>query len=269
MAEAWYVDEQTRVLRGEEAQRAIRDRSDAEFLSAEGIVRVSPERWKTAQLFERTGWMEKWNGASDDRNLLHAEEFEGYGAIAGERFEHAMELGCGPFTNLRIIADFARIGRVSLLDPLIESYLTLPNCRYAAGTLRAHSGDPILPVQEMLACPIERMPTEGRRYDLVVMMNVIEHCFDVHVIFERILAITPPGAVFVFHDSMYDPARTREVVKDKYYEAGHPLMVGYAAMERFMQAHFETLHFHIAPNAPDYLEACPHTGHFYFIGRRR
>ncbi len=198
MAEAWYVDENTGVLRGEEAERAIRERSDARFLSEEGIVRVPAERWKTAQQFERTGWMEKWHGASDDRNLQHAEEFEGYGAIAGERFERAMELGCGPFTNLRIIADFVSIGRVSLLDPLIESYLTLPNCRYAKGTLRAHSGDPVLPVEEMLACPIEKMPVEGRGYDLVVMMNVIEHCFDVHLIFEKILAITLAGIGFCF-----------------------------------------------------------------------
>ena len=272
MADAWYVDEQTNVMTGQAAEEAIRARSDAAFLSEEGIVRVSQERWETAQRFERTGWMEKWAGASDDRNLLHAEEYEGYAALAGQRIGHAMELGCGPFTNLRVIADFVEIGKVSLLDPLMESYRQLPNCRYGRGTaagLRAHSGDPVLPIVEMFACPIENMTAEGRKYDLVVMMNVIEHCFDVEAIFSKILAMTSPGSAFIFHDSMYDPEKTRQVVKGKYYEAGHPLMVGYPVMEQFMREHFETLFFRTAPNAPDYLEVCPHSGHFYFIGRRK
>ena len=272
MAEAWYVDEQTQVLTGRAAEEAIQKRSDAAFLSQDGVVRVSQERWETAQRFERTGWMEKWAGASDDRNLLHAEEYEGYAVLAGQRFERAIELGCGPFTNLRVIADFVKIEKVSLLDPLMESYKQLANCRYRGGTaagLRAHSGDPVLPIAEMLACPIEKMEAQGRNYDLVVMMNVIEHCFDVEGIFGKILEITSSDSVFIFHDSMYDPAKTREVVKGKYYEAGHPLMVGYPVMERFMREYFETLFFRVVPNAPDYLEVCPHNGHFYFIGRRR
>ncbi len=68
---------------------------------------------------------------------------------------------------------------------------------------------------------------------------------------------------------MYDPERTREVVKEKYYEAGHPLMVGYPAMERFMRTYFDALHFHVVPSPTDDPEVCPHTGDFYFIGRRK
>lgn len=272
MDEAWYVDEQARVLRGAAAEEAVRERSDARFVSEDGIVRVTQERWATAQQFERSGWMDRWNGASDDRNLLHAEEFEGYAAIAGRRFARAIELGCGPFTNLRVIADFVEIGKVTLLDPLLESYRGLANCRYREGTLRAHSGDPVLEVEEMLACPIEKMPAialAGRKYDLVVMMNVMEHCFDAGLIFRKILEIIEPGGVLIFHDSMYDPQKTRRVVAEKYYEAGHPLMVGYPVMQRFMREFFRELFFKEAPNPPDYPEVCPHAGHFYFLGERR
>ncbi|MGN6370808.1 MAG: class I SAM-dependent methyltransferase [Phycisphaerae bacterium] len=270
MAEAWFVDEGVNILRGAAAEAAIRDRSDARHLvPGKGIVRIPAERWKIAQTFERTGWMEKWRGTSDDRNLLHAEACNHYHALAGRRFEHAIELGCGPFTNIRVIADIADIAKTTLLDPLMASYLELPKCRYSRTELRTHSASRVIPIAETMICPIEEMPVENRRYDLVVMMNVIEHCFDVQKIFEKILAITAPGAIFVFHDAIYDADKTASVVKGHYYEAGHPLMVAFPLLQAFMKDHFETLHYTEVPEPADQIEVCPHVGLFYFIGRRR
>ena len=268
MAEAWFVDEQINILRGDAAEKAIAERSDAQYLSDEGIVRVPEERWKIAQAFERRGWMEKWRGAGDDRNVVHAEECNAYRVIRGRQFSHAIELGCGPFTNLRVIGELVEIERVSLLDPLIESYLELAKCRYSRKALRTHADGRELPVEELFACPIEKMPTERRTYDLVVMMNVIEHCFDVEKIFEKILAITQRGGIFVFHDCIYDLEKTRQVLGKKYYEAGHPLMAAYPVLEEFMRRHFQMLYFSRFPDAADQIEVCPHVGRFYFIGER-
>ncbi|HVT81898.1 MAG TPA: class I SAM-dependent methyltransferase [Phycisphaerae bacterium] len=265
--EALFVDEKVNILRGADAEKAIQARSDARYLTeGQGIVRVPLERWKIAQTFERTGWMEKWRGAGDDRNLLHAEEYNGYRSLAGRTFHHAVELGCGPFTNLRVIGDFAPIENVTLLDPLIESYLQLPKCHYTREALRTHSGGRSMPIAQLHACPIEEMPVT-KKFDLIVMMNVIEHCFDVQKIFEKILALAAPGAIFVFHDCIYDASKTQAVLADKYYEAGHPLMVAYPVMEKFMREHFQTLYFSRCPDAPDQLEVCPHTGRFYFMGK--
>jgi SAM-dependent methyltransferase len=268
-AEAWFVDEQINILRGAAAEAAIQTRSDSRYWQAgQGITRIPQERWRIAQTFERAGWMEKWRGATDDRNLFHAEAFNSYHALHGRHFKHAIELGCGPFTNLRVIGDFVRVDAVSLLDPLLESYLQLPKCRYTRQVLRLHSGKQELAVAETFACPIEEMPAQ-RNYDLIVMMNVIEHCFDVELIFEKILAISRPGTVFIFHDSIYDAEKTRSVLERKYYEAGHPLMVGYEVMEQFMARHFSTLYFSRIPEPDDQIEVCPHVGRFYFIGERK
>jgi SAM-dependent methyltransferase len=266
---AWFCDENVNTLSGEAAAAAVRARSDARYLvDGQGVVKIPLDRWRIAQQFERTGWMEKWKGAGDDRNLAHAEEFNAYRTLAGRTFEHAIELGCGPFTNLRVIGDVAAIGRATLLDPLVESYLQLPKCRYTRDALKTHSGERTIPLAGVLACPIEEMPVTTR-FDLVVMMNVIEHCYDVHKIFAQILAMAAPGAMFVFHDCIYDVAKTKSVLGDKYYEAGHPLMVGYGVLERFMAEHFEPHYFSRCPDAPDQIDVCPHVGRFYFIGRKK
>jgi SAM-dependent methyltransferase len=270
MADAWFVDERVNILRGPPAEAAVRERSDAKYVKeGVGIVAVPRERWAVAQTFERTGWLEKWRGVEDDRNLQHAQDFNGYRVLAGRRFGHAIELGCGPFTNLRVISDVVPIERVSLLDPLLESYLTLPTCRYSRQALRMHFSGRMLPVAEAMALPIEDMPVEGRRYDIVVMMNVIEHCFDVGKIFENLLAIMARGSVLVLQDAVYDPAKTRAMAGEKFYEAGHPLQVGYPVLRRFMEEHFEMLYFARYPDPPDQIEVCPHVGRFYFVGERR
>ena len=268
--EAWFVDEKINILRGADAEKAIAARSDAKYLTEDqGIVQIPAERWKIAQAFERTGWMEKWRGAADSNNLLHAEEYNGYRSIVGRKFSHAIELGCGPFTNLRVIGDFVEIEKVTLLDPLVESYLQLPKCRYTREQLKSQTGEHLMPVAEIHTCPIEEMQIEGRRYDLIVMMNVIEHCFDVQKIFSKILEMAAPGAVLIFHDAIYDVSKTKAVLDAKYYEAGHPLMVAYPVMEKFMREHFEMIYFNRMPDAADQIEVCPHTGTFYFIGKKR
>ncbi len=269
MSDAWFVDERVNILRGSQAQDAIRARSDLRYLTeGEGIVRVPAERWTIAQTFERTGWMEKWRGLSDDRNIDHAREFNGYRSLAGRRFAHAIELGCGPFTNLRVIAEVAPLERVSLLDPLIESYLTLPTCRYNRQVLVSHSGRQRIAVGELFAGPIEDTPLDGRSYDLVAMLNVIEHCYDVGKIFDKILSITRPGSVLVFQDYTYDVEKSRRVLAEEYYEAGHPLMVGPGVLHRFMSEHFEMLYYSKVPEKPQEV-ACPREAAVYFIGVRR
>ena len=60
---------------------------------------------------------------ADDHNYLNYLDFAGYQVLTGLRFERVIELGCGPFTNLRYIARRCDISTVELLDPLIGDYL--------------------------------------------------------------------------------------------------------------------------------------------------
>src|SRR5206468_351317 len=102
----------------------------------DGVVRVPKQRWQQAQRYERETWMVANTAASDDRNSAHYGGFRGYEALRGRTFLRAIELGCGPFTNLRLIGRTCTIAQCSLLDPLIKDYLNHPHCTYNRQMLR-------------------------------------------------------------------------------------------------------------------------------------
>jgi SAM-dependent methyltransferase len=288
-----FTDENTQIHKGEEARQLLAEVNDAAYLSdGQGVVKVPEERWRAAQRFERKGWMENWAGATDDRNYDHMRKFDGYRALHGRSFEHAIELGCGPFTNARLIGGKCSIREITLLDPLIESYLTLPNVSYSRTALRTvrplgrwgHGGHGLLrraarkacrlvpplgagsiPIHELLDTPIELMPDRSRAYDLVILINVIEHCLDVQKIFDLIVAISRPRAVLVFHDHLYNHDTVARMVQGHHYEAGHPLMVDRKVIEGFYHRHYTPLYERYSSESIDGHPFMKEHQNFYFI----
>jgi SAM-dependent methyltransferase len=261
-----HIDSNVHILTDEEARQALERENDQEFLTEDqGIVRVPRDRWQTAQTTERKHWMNLGIGSDTDRNQEHFSSFGGYEVLAGESFAQAIELGCGPFTNLRLIADVCRVGECTLLDPLIESYLSHPNRAYSRSTLTLENtrmpqflgrlqrkvlrhlpgmrqrlpGARRIPVARLLAVPIEEMPTD-RCYNLLVIINVIEHCYDIEAVFTKILAVLEPGAVLVFHEPLFDHAVIHDRV-ETLYDAAHPLQVDRAVILSFLHGYFTPL----------------------------
>ncbi|HSY49357.1 MAG TPA: methyltransferase domain-containing protein [Thermoanaerobaculia bacterium] len=290
-----YVDEELHILTGEDAARALRERSDASYLDPrEGVVRVPKQRWQQAQRYERDTWMVANAEATDDRNTAHSDGFESYAVLEGRKFEHAVELGCGPFTNLRLIAGHCTIAHCSLLDPLIDDYLKHPHCTYDHHGLRIGEkrlnailgstppGRALrrvfravapgilthrIPVEALLPMPIEEMPARSA-YDLVVILNVLEHCYDATAIFDRILAILKPGGVFVFHDKLFTPAEAAEDVRTR-FDAGHPLRVGGGVIESFLEKNFTPLFSRHGTVEDGFEDHDLSRDGIYFIGERK
>ncbi len=141
------------------------------------------------------------------------------------------------------------------MDPLIKDYLNHPHCTYRTGSLM---GVPV----ETVASPIEGFdPVE--RYDLVVMANVLEHCFDVPAIFQRILQCLKPGGLFVFGDNVFRPEQL-EVLLTHQFDAGHPIRVTDPLVTGFLQESFTELYqqrFYGEYNQPHRIDV-------YYIGIR-
>lgn len=262
-----YVGEDLKIRTGSEAELLIKNTRDMDYLDASrGIAKVPKERWRLAQAYERRTWMEASAHADSDRNEEHAAHFGGYEALRGRRFERAIELGCGPFTNLRVMSRVCAIAQCTLLDPLLDDYLQHRNCAYKSGVLQVGPSPLALALQRnwlsrgirrvirnvrpralvagveierKFALPIEEMPDCGD-FDLVVMINVIEHCFDVQRIFAAIRKLCRPGAVFVFHDRLYD---ADEIQRDAAvrFDAGHPLRVDKDVVLSFLREEFRSL----------------------------
>jgi hypothetical protein len=208
--------------------------------------------------------------STDDRNYTHYLGFKKYRALSGKDYSHAIELGCGPFTNLRYIGRVCKIEKCDLLDPLLNDYLTHPNCRYPDGlSIRMESrlnillngfrlgrrtlrmvppgvrsfGSPRLTVANLLANPLEEA-TLRQPYDLIVIVNVIEHCYDLNLAFDMIERMAAPNSVLVFHDKLFDHDRVAYLVNGHLYDAGHPIMADRRVIEGFLRSFGTPLFWH-------------------------
>jgi len=290
--EKLYIGSAQNILTGEAAEKALQKENDEKyFREDEGVSQVEKGRWVKAQTAEKQNWMQLGLRAADDRNYDHAVHFEKYQSLGGFEFEHAVELGCGPFTNLRLIANVCRIQQCSLLDPLIDVYVTHPQCRYKSKKLikdsfsssewmrtlrkaawrimpdRLRFRFPGIPVARTFSMPIEEMPLDVS-YDLLVMINVIEHCYDVHLLLNNLLHVLKPGGILVFHDRLYDATVIRERVKDK-YDAAHPLRVDRKILQDFLQKNFEPLFEKTDTKTHAFRGREETVKTVYFIGRKR
>ena len=215
------------VYRDGEADDRLRSVNDIRFASEFGILSVDDARWQAAQKYERDTWLVYNPGATSDRNEQHRDGFGGYAAL-GDDLGNVIELGCGPFTNLRHIIPTRTALSVTLLDPLIKDYMTThPNCTYRNSDLNDY---PVVPV----AKTIEELKTK-RKFDTVVMVNVLAHCYNARKVFDKIYSILAPDGVLVFNEL---PCTT---TPEAFYDVGHPLQVSEVVIDAFL-SEFEPMY---------------------------
>ena len=290
-----FVGEDLRFIIGSEASTRLQKTNDLIYVDdRQGIVRVPKDRWNIAQKYEHKTWMTVALEAIDDRNAFHELNFDNYSSLRGLSFGSAIELGCGPFTNLRLIARKSTISRCTLLDPLVEKYLNHKNCTFSHGVLKV--GDSWLnavlektkggkavrrvvrkvsprllirgiPIDRLISAPIEEITDIGQ-YDIVVMINVIEHCFDIERIFASIIKVCKKGGLFVFHDRLYDAQRVKRRAT-QHFDAGHPLRVDESIILGFLEANFSKIYERRTVISDGYKGIDLSEWGLYFIGSRK
>lgn len=290
-----YIDEQVEIHEGPRAAALLRERAAREaaaFDAQRGFARVDRARWEEAQRYERRTWMEKARWASTDRNEYHRAHFADFTPLAGRSFGAAIELGCGPFTNMRLILEHCDVRDLHLLDPLLNEYLAHPYCQYRGGRLGGVMKD--VPPARALAHPLRLLRNRrnalrvgglsGRavqlhasmieafvppaKFDLVVMINVIEHCQDIDAVFGKILEMLAPGGVFVFADKLYDAAEVAKLA-EVLFDAGHPLRVDRSVVHGFLAEQFSPLMSAEYAVRQSFRGRETRADELYYIGQRR
>ena len=206
---------------GEEAENRIKEHNDLIYLDEDGgIHNVTKERWNDAQKYENLTW--KDTESSDDRNYDHLSRFEDLNSVKDifKNSKSVIELGCGPFTNVRL---YDIDGDITLLDPLINNYLNIKNCSYKSGKMNGKD-------VKIVNSSIEEFDTDNK-YDAVIMINVLEHCFSIDKIFDKIESILNTGGIFIFADVYFNDA---SFVASNIYDAGHPLKLSEKRMSKFL-----------------------------------
>jgi SAM-dependent methyltransferase len=252
------------VVTGEEARARLAALNDREFLSEDGgVVAVSRKRWQLAQDAEANGWMALWRNAVEDRNHHHFAMFDRLLMLQQVRFRTALEMGCGPFTNLRLFLSALDIESIELLDPLIDTYRAHPNCTYKDGSFHDDRGG-TRPIAALHALPIEDVPPSSR-FDLIVLINVIEHCIDVRAVFAKVREMLVPGGMFIFHDKYFEHDQVAAEIATT-FDTAHPLKVDRHVVDRFLGEFGTIFSRHITT-----IGAAPLSGEgsvIYFVGQK-
>ena len=284
-----FIDENIKISEGNMADNLLKKENDKEFISKNsGINKVTKNRWIKAQKCERKHWMANGLKSFDDRNYYHAKNFRNYSDLGNKIFKNALEIGCGPYTNLRIIGSFCKIYNCSLVDPLIDDYLNHPFCSYDRNYLYIDNmsffskiiriissslnkkinktSSNKIKIKEIYNLPVEKLNIDYK-FDLVIMINVLEHCYDINKIFENILKFTSKNAYFIFEDKLYEH---KKVVKETntLYDAAHPLKIDKCKINSFLKNNFKTIYKHIQQNSSILEKNKFIWDDIYFIGKK-
>lgn len=215
---AIYVASPVEVYRGADAEQRLRENNDAGYWTPRGILSVPRERWEQAQAYERATWLDYNPQAFDDRNGEHRDGFGGYAVVPASVGDY-LELGCGPFTNGRLILEGRTAASTTLVDPLITDYLDHPHCSYAFGRWPT-------PVELVHSTAEDYVPVHG--FDTVAVINVLAHCYDADKVLDTIRRALRPGGILIWHEP------PREHNPNQHYDVGHPIAPHTAWLEDWL-----------------------------------
>jgi SAM-dependent methyltransferase len=170
-----------------------------------GSPRVSKERWFRAQLSEKDYWADAARASDDNDNAGASYElFEGYAKVPSA-LGNVLELGCGPFTQLKSLLGNAAIpwsvSSVTLADPILVSESKHPRSSFQSGSFEAHGKRYSTKLLQIGAEEVGQLYHDS--FDTVIMQNVLEHVQDAFAVLESMYNATKVGGVVVFWEPMY------------------------------------------------------------------
>ena len=164
--------------------------------------------WRVLYLF---GLVDKYRG--DDWNLWWKKQFDNY-AFLPQTVDNAIEVGCGPYTNIRHIAKTCKPRHLFLSDPLITTYISF-KLAYTADAYRQSFC--ILDDH-----PLEEIPYRDDYFDVVVMINVLDHVRDAGLCMDNAIRILRPGGYLILGQDLTNEDDLRVLSSDPGL-VGHPV----------------------------------------------
>lgn len=241
------------------------------------VLKVDKNRWELAQQWERHCWNEvqkardrygknllwrlmgpvrksKYRG--DDWNYWWKERFQNYDFLP-RSVENGIELGCGPYTNLRLIVDLCSINHLFLSDPLISEYV-----RYKSTFVGEMHKQSFCILDDH---PIEESPFAANYFDLVVMINVLDHVQDAELCMRNAIRMVKPNGILLFGQDLTDETdMSQEGVRT---DVGHPVRMDHEWIDGVLKRPFEAVLCRILPRE---LGRNPeaHYGTYIFAGKK-
>jgi SAM-dependent methyltransferase len=194
----------------------------------------------------------------DDWNHWWKQQFDGYQFLP-TTVPNALEVGCGPYTNVRLMLDRCHFEHLYLSDPLIRTYIKFKLTFVAEMYRRAEC---VLDDH-----PLEELPFASDYFDLVVMINVLDHVQDAGKCMENLVRVTRPGGLLLIGQDLTNEADLL-ALRDDPGAAGHPIKLDHDWFNSYLETTFTPVVHKLLPReqgrAPQH-----HYGNLIFAGRKR
>lgn len=251
------------------------------------ILEISEKRWSDAQEFERNLWITNSQRNSylkilakfvramknpkilfnylkyrdfycgDDWNYWWMEQFENYRRLP-KSVERALEIGCGPYTNIRIISKKCKIKEIYCCDPLVDVYISFKLTWLSTEASRKKiriSND-----------KCENLKFDDNYFDLIVCINVLDHVQDAEKCLKEMSRLAKQGGFIVFGQDLSDEEDlSNRIVRD---DIGHPIKIHHTTLDVIFD---DVCECHLKKILPRNKGRNPfaHYGTYIFIGQKK
>jgi SAM-dependent methyltransferase len=241
--------------------------------------RVTRDRWQEAQKWERNHWVNAQHERSkyfknyiwpalhklglvpkyrgDDWNLWWKGQFDDYRFLPAG-VENALEVGCGPYTNIRLMTERCHFEHLYLSDPLIRTYarfkltFVAEMYRKAECMLDDH--------------PLEELPFASDYFDLVVMINVLDHVQDARRCMDSLVRVTRPGGILIVGQDLTNEQDLKSMQGEP-GETGHPIKLDREWFEPYLERGFHPIIYKVLSRDQGRAPA-HHYANLIFAGRK-
>jgi len=240
---------------------------------------VTEDKWLEAQEWEKAHWVntqrlraryfknwiwramnicglvDKYRG--DDWNKWWSSQFNDYDFLPPV-VDDAIEVGCGPYTNLRYVIKRCRPNHMFLSDPLIRTYIQF-KLSFTADAYRR--GFCVLDDH-----PLEHIPYRDNYFDVLLMINVLDHVKDAGKCMENATRILKQGGILVLGQDLTNEDDLKVLNEDPGL-VGHPVKLPEEWFVPRLEPHFETVVKKLLPREMG-REPANHYATLVFAGRK-
>jgi ubiquinone/menaquinone biosynthesis C-methylase UbiE len=226
------------------------------------VVSVDNKKWHEAQEFESAVWVKSnrensifqvvmkflralkndprhflelvwyWDFyAGDDWNFWWKRAFEDY-KVLPPSFNKALEVGCGPYTNMRLLYKVRKIGEMHCLDPLMDLYLSFKHNWLA---VQAKQGK-----VHTYKSQGEKLAFADSTFDLVICNNVLDHVENAEACLDEIYRVLCPGGYFIFgQDLSNEEDLEMQKEKERGFFVGHPIKLHHELLDQMLNLRYD------------------------------
>ena len=252
------------------------------------LLTASKERWNEAQIYEKNVWIKRNQKNSyfklirryislliknpmnflnaiqyydfycgDDGNLWWLKQFIYY-RILPKDIEKALEVGCGPFTNIRLISKYCKIKEIYCCDPSLDLYKTF-KLTWLVRQIQKNNIN-------VLNDKCEILSYKTNYFDLVICINVLDHVQDAICCLREIERVTKTGGFLVLGQDLTN-IEDIEKLKGNIDEMGHPIKINHITIDNFLKNTYKSCLKKILPRNKG-RNPRAHYGTYLFIGQK-